>query len=383
MSDTPTALTGADIFDGVALRSGCALLVAQDGSAEIIESSALPDDCPRRELAGGTILPGFVDLQINGGGGVMFNDDQSVDSLRVMSEANILAGTVAFLPTLITDVPERSRAAINAVADAIDADVPGVVGIHLEGPHLSVARKGAHDPTLIRPMTDDDLDLYLSAAARLPNVMLTVAPENCTNAQISRLAEAGIIVSLGHSDASFEAAMSAFDAGARCVTHLFNAMSQLGNREPGLVGAALARGEVYAGLIADGVHVHTASIRAALEAKIGADRVFLVTDAMAVIGTDLKSFTLNGREITRSGGRLTLEDGTLAGADLDLTRALGVMIEDVGQDRATTFARATSIPAGLLRESFGHGHFHGSVSNLIYVDAAFSGPEWVETLCRG
>ena len=171
---------------------------------------------------------------------------------------------------------------------------------------MSVARKGAHDAALIRPMEAQDLELICDAARRLPNVMVTVAPENVTTAQISAMSAAGVIVSLGHTDANFETCISAFDAGATCVTHLFNAMSQLSSRSPGLVGAALAREHVYAGLIADGVHVHATTIAAALRAKVETQKVFLVSDAMATAGSDIRSFTLNDREVLRKDGRLTL-----------------------------------------------------------------------------
>ena len=179
----------------------------------------------------------------------MFNHAPSVETLRVIAQAHRSLGTVALLPTLITDTPAQTRAAIDAVEKAITEDVLGIIGIHLEGPHLSVARKGAHDAALIRPMEAQDLELICDAARRLPNVMVTVAPENVTTAQISAMSAAGVIVSLGHTDANFETCISAFDAGATCVTHLFNAMSQLGSRTPGLVGAALAREHVYACLL--------------------------------------------------------------------------------------------------------------------------------------
>lgn len=356
MSPVARAYVGARIHDGEQLHSAHALLVDEEGVFSIQPAQALPPGCVVETLEGGLITPGFVDLQVNGGGGVMFNDEQSVATLRTISDAHARSGTCAILPTLITDTPDRTRAAINAVEEAIAADVQGIVGIHLEGPHLSVARKGAHDPSLIRPMSDADLRLVLDAAERLPNVMITVAPENTTGAQISKLAEAGVIVSLGHTDADAATCHAAFDAGARCVTHLFNAMSQMGNREPGLVGAALARRDIHAGLIADGIHVHPTSMRVALAAKAG---IFLVTDAMATAGSEIDRFHLNGREVFRAERRLTLADGTLAGADLEIPRALEVMTEQVGDTLETAVARATSIPASVLHQPGGLGHLSG------------------------
>ena len=225
---------------------------------------------------------------------------------------------------------DKSQAAIAAVEDAMRAGVPGIVGLHLEGPHLSIPRKGAHDPALIRPMEPADLETLLQAAGSLPFLKVTIAPENTTEGQVAALTEAGVLVSLGHSDADYETCRRYIAAGARCVTHLFNAMSQLGNREPGLVGAALASGDTSAGLIADTVHVHPETIRAAWTAKRGPGRIFLVSDAMAVAGSDATEFHLGGRLIKRKDGVLTLADGTLAGADLDLLTAMRVMVEEVG-----------------------------------------------------
>jgi N-acetylglucosamine-6-phosphate deacetylase len=198
-------------------------------------------------------------------------------------------------------------------------------------------------------MTDADLAIVLDAAESLPNVMMTVAPESATNAQIRQMSDAGVIVSLGHTDADFDTCMAAFDAGASCVTHLFNAMSQLGNREPGLVGATLARGDIHAGLIADAIHVHPAVIRITLAAAQNNARIMLVTDAMATAGSHINDFVLNGRKVIRQDHRLTLQDGTLAGADLEMTRALSVMVNKAGDDVSDAIRRATATPRALLR----------------------------------
>lgn len=363
------AIEGSDIFDGETLHSGKALLL--DG--EIFRGIVSPDEVPTgyavETIAGGTILPGFVDLQVNGGGGVMFNHEISVDGLSVISEAHAGTGTRALLPTLITDTPEHTRAAVDAVEAAIDKGVPGIIGIHLEGPHLSVARKGAHDPSLIRRMDDEDEAFLTSAARRLPNVLTTVAPENVTTEQIARLTTAGVIVSLGHTDCRSVEADAAFKAGARCVTHLFNAMSQIENREPGLVGAALATNGVFAGLIADNIHVHATNMRIALSAKQSPDEIFLVTDAMAVVGSDIQEFHLNGRRVLRKDGRLTLEDGTLAGADVDFPTAISVLCGAVGIERALAYRMATSTPARLLGKPMGFGRFIvGNKWNGIRID---------------
>lgn len=335
---------GAEIFDGVRLGPG-SLLVESGKVRSVLPADARLPDVETVDLAGGLLAPGFVDLQVNGGGGLMFNDAPEVATLRVMAEAHARLGSLTILPTLITDTPEATRAAVAAVAQAVAEGVPGIAGIHLEGPHLSRARKGAHDAALIRPMTEADLAFLLSAAERVPKLVLTVAPEAIDNEHISALSTAGIHVSLGHSDAGFETCLDAIAAGARMTTHLFNAMSPLGSREPGLVGAALTSGAVSAGLIADGIHVHPAVIRAAVAAKAGPGGLFLVTDAMAPAGTDMRSFRLNGREIRRKTGRLTLGDGTLAGADIDMAGALRVVTREVGLPLDRALAMTTMLPA--------------------------------------
>jgi N-acetylglucosamine-6-phosphate deacetylase len=340
------AFTGAEVFDGTEIRPAT---VVVDTGRVIALQPPTASVLGWREVAldGGVLAPGFVDLQVNGGGGVMLNDDPSVATLETIESTHAGLGATTILPTLITDRAEVTRATVDAVVRAVAAGVPGIAGLHLEGPHLSLARKGAHDPALIRPMGSDDLTFLLDAARRLPRLMVTLAPESVTMDQIAALAGAGVIVSLGHTDAGFAACRAAFAAGVHVVTHLFNAMSPLGNREPGLVGAVLGTGAVSAGLIADGLHVHPATIATAMAAKTGPGQIFLVSDSMAPAGTAMTEFTLNGRRIIRGNGMLTLPDGTLAGADLDLARAVRVMTGIIGRDRA--LGMATRVPATVMR----------------------------------
>lgn len=359
------AYTGADIFDGKIRHLGAALLVENGLIAGIGDA---PETARIHALKGGVIAPGFVDLQVNGGGGILFNDDQSVATLQRISQAHARGGTTSFLPTLITDTPARVAAAIEAVAQAIDQGVAGIIGLHIEGPHLSVARKGAHDAALIRPMQDTDLNLLLDAAKRLPHLMVTVAPESVTTSQIKTLTDAGVVISLGHTDAPYEDCRAANKAGASCVTHLFNAMSQLAGRAPGLVGAALETGSLHAGLIADGIHVSAASIRIALQAKQGPAAVFLVTDAMATAGSEITEFSLNGRTIYRRDGRLTLQDGTLAGADLDMPTALRFMVNTVGVSTDTALTMATSAPAQVIKAAPAGGLNIGAAANFVHLN---------------
>ncbi len=361
-----TLFTGARIFDGQRLLDGD--LLVENGEIALISTGRIGahgHDVIR--LSGGILAPGFVDLQLNGGGGVMLNDRPDRDTVDRIARAHAGLGALTILPTLITDTPDVTRRAVEAVAAAARS-VPGIAGIHLEGPHLSLARKGAHDPALIRPMGEDDLAFLLAAAERLPRLLTTLAPESVTPEQIARLSRAGIVVALGHSDCSYATARAAVRAGARVATHLFNAMSQIGNREPGLVGAVLDDGGLSAGLIADALHVHPAAMRAALAAKTGPGEMFLVTDAMAPAGTDLAEFSLNGRSIRRGNGRLTLADGTLAGADLDLARALRVLRDDVGLALDRSLRMATSAPARVLGIADRAGHLAaGRRADLVHL----------------
>ncbi len=363
-----TAFHGAEVFDGMRRLGPAAVLVADGAVIGVAAPGDIPDNVERVDLGGGLLAPGFVDLQVNGGGGALLNEATTVEGVRTICAAHARFGTTALLPTLITDTPAVTSAAIAAVREAIEAGVPGCLGMHIEGPHLSVARKGAHDPKLIRPMDEVDLERLISTG--IDHVLTTVAAETVPPRQIARLAAAGLTVSIGHSDASYEMARAAFSAGARGVTHLFNAMSQLGHRGPGLVGAALEAGDVWCGLIADGFHVHPGAIDAALRAKAAPARVFLVTDAMSTVGSDLPSITLNGRLIKRGGGKLTLDDGTLAGSDLDMITALRFMIDQAGIPRDEALRMASLYPAMYLGIDRTHGRIApGARADFVHLAA--------------
>jgi N-acetylglucosamine-6-phosphate deacetylase len=355
---TALALTGARVFDGEHWHDDAALLV-RDGVVEaIVARGDAPADAKTHDMKGGILAPGFVDLQVNGGGGVMLNDHPDVETIRTICAAHAPFGTTALLPTLITDTPRITAAAIVAGKEAAAENIPGFLGLHLEGPHLSIARKGAHDPKLIRPMTGDDLAALIGARGALPVLLTTIAPESVDPQQVAELAQAGVVVSLGHSDTGYATALAYAEAGASVATHLFNAMSQIGNREPGLAGAAIDAGRLSAGLIADGIHVHPSAMEIAPRAKTGPGKIFLVTDAMATIGTDMTSFTLNGRTIYRKDGSLRLEDGTLAGADLDMISAIKFMTRLRGCDLTEALRMASLYPA----EAVGQAHRLGRLA---------------------
>lgn len=362
------AFSASRIFDGERWHENAVLVVENGKIAAVLPRGQLPVEIGLTDLGEGLIAPGFVDLQVNGGGGVMLNDHRSVDAIRTICAAHRRFGTTALLPTLITDTPEITTAAVAACIEAARQEVPGFLGLHLEGPHLSLARKGAHDPELIREMEDSDLANLIAARKSLPVLLTTVAVESVTPQQIAALAGAGVRVSIGHTEATLASAQAAFDAGASVVTHLFNAMSQIGSREPGLAGASLAIGGFSAGLIADGIHVNAETIGIAVRAKRGPGHIFLVTDAMATLGTDLTEFTLNGRTIKRSNGRLTLLDGTLAGADLDMVSAVRFMHRTIGLELGEVLRMASLYPARAAGVPDLYGHLQsGARADFLHI----------------
>ena len=352
---TRQAITGARIFDGAEWHDRMALVI-EDGKVEGLIAADSPTDAIRVPADGAMIVPGFLDLQINGGGGALLNETPTVEAIRTICTTFAQFGTTACLPTIVTDTVPVNEATIAAGIAAVEQGVPGFLGLHLEGPHLAVSRKGAHDPKLIRPMDESDLQRIVEARRRLPNLLITVAAETVGPEQISRLTAAGVTVSIGHSDGTYAQVKAAAEAGATMVTHLFNAQSQIGNREPGVVGAALDLPQLSAGLIADGIHVHPASIGIALRAKRGPGRIFLVTDAMSITGTDWTEFELTGQMAYRKDGALRLADGTLAGADLTMVDAIRYMHGTVGLSLDEVLRMASLYPAQALRIEATYGH---------------------------
>ncbi len=341
------AYTGARIFDGYQWSERSALVVNGDRVEGIIAADS-PSDVQRVALDGGILAPGFIDLQVNGGGGALFNLTPDVPTITTICSAFARFGTTSALPTLITDTPEKNRLAVAAGIAAAEQKVPGFLGLHIEGPHLAVSRKGSHDPALIRPMDEADLLALVAGRQHLPNLMITVAAETVRPDQIKRLADAGIVVSIGHSDAPYHVVRAAIEAGATMVTHLFNAQSQLANRDGGVVGAALDLGQVSAGVIADGIHVSAVSLGVALRAKRGPGHIFLVSDSMSPTGTDAESFVLTGQTVYRKNGALRLADGTLAGADLTMIQAVTYVHKTIGLPLDETLRMASLYPAQAL-----------------------------------
>lgn len=313
-------------------------------SEGVIETILPTGEAPRdgaTDLGGAIVSVPMCDVQVNGGGGLMLGECQTVADLATIANAHLNDGVPHILPTLISDSCEEIARVSALIEEGSEAGIWQIKGLHLEGPHLT--RPGAHDLAMLRPMTDDDIATYIDIKARTGILKLTLAPELVAPETIEKLTKAGIIIALGHTNCDSATARAAFAAGACTATHLFNAMTGLDHRAPGLALAALEHGTF--GLIADGVHVHPDMLRLASQHARGA---YLVSDAMAVAGTGHEYFTLSGRKITRTQGRLTLEDGTLAGADLTLARAVEVMACSTDLPRADCIAMATRAPRALI-----------------------------------
>lgn len=323
---------------------GAADIAVTDGVVTAVSAAAETPADEVIDLEGGWLLPGFVDTQVNGGGGVLFNDQVDVAAIAAIGAAHARYGTTAFLPTLISDTPAQIAAAMAAVDAAIEQGVPGVIGIHIEGPFINELKRGIHEAHRIRRLDADTL-ATLTAPYR-GRVMLTLAPELCDEEDIRALVRHGVVVSAGHSDATYDEAQRAIGAGLTGFTHLFNAMSPLHHRAPGAVGAAFDS-DTYCGLIVDDVHLHPAVVRLAVKAK-GIERIMLVTDAMPSVGTDDSEFTLQGKRIAVKDGVCIFEDGTLAGTHLDMAAALRKTVEVTGLPVSDVSAMASATPAAFL-----------------------------------
>jgi len=338
-------LSNGTLFDGDAVREGVALLVDNGKVADIVPAGRTPPDVDVVDVAGHLLAPGFIDIQVNGGGGVLFNDTPTIDALQAIVDAHRAFGTTGCLPTLITDGADVMRRGIEAVEQALSGRCPAVLGIHLEGPHLNAGYRGVHDAARMRPLDDDALELLCSL--RSGRTLVTVAPETVPPETISRLRDAGVIVFGGHSAATYEETRRALDAGLSGFTHLFNAMSPLTSRAPGMVGAALDDADSYFGIIADGFHVHPATLRIAVRAR-APGKVCLVTDAMPTVGSSDKTFTLHGKTISATGGRCITGDGTLAGSDIGMVDAVRNAARFGGVDLYEALRMASAYPATLL-----------------------------------
>ncbi|HAV70721.1 MAG TPA: N-acetylglucosamine-6-phosphate deacetylase [Stenotrophomonas sp.] len=363
-----TVLRNARILAGDDFRDDLAVVI-ESGRITALVSDAAPmlgQADEQVDLGGGWLLPGFIDAQVNGGGGVLFNNSPDVATLRTLAQAHRRFGTTGLLPTLISDDVQVMRAAIAATRQAISEGVPGVLGIHLEGPYIAPARKGTHDPNKFR--VPDAAEIALAASLDNGVTLLTLAPERVPLESIRALVERGVVVAAGHTAASYEEARAGLEAGIRGFTHLYNAMSPLTGREPGAVGAALEDRDSWVGIIADGVHVHPASLRVALAAK-PRGKVMLVTDAMPPVGADDPSYELYGEVITAVDGVVRNAAGSLAGSALDMATAVRNSVQLLGVSLAEAARMASTYPAQFLNLDDRYGHIaEGHHADLVLLD---------------
>lgn len=363
---TLTALAGARIVLADRIVADQALLIDGERIVGLAPLDALPAGCDRQELAGGWLLPGFIDTQVNGGGDVLFNDRPDVEGIRAIATAHRQFGTTGLLPTLISDHAEVVDAALAAGEAALAQGVPGVLGLHIEGPHLNPAKKGIHDQSRF---TRIDAQVVARLAAPTPGRrIVTIAPELAPVGAVAALTEAGVLVCAGHSLADYDQTRAALAEGLAGFTHLFNAMTQFSSREPGMVGAALEDRSTHFGLIVDGLHVHPASLRVALMAR-GVEGAMLVTDAMPPVGGQGLDFTLMGTPITVTNGDCRGPDGTLAGSGLSMIAAFNNAIAMLGLDMITASRMASGNPARFLRLDHETGTIApGLRADLVHLD---------------
>jgi N-acetylglucosamine-6-phosphate deacetylase len=331
------------LFDGQSLRTDVALGIAGSRSVTVTVTASLPTEAPARRLSG-TLTPGFLDLQVNGGGDALLNNDQTRTALRTMALAHRRFGTVGILPTIITDAPPVLSRAVDAVIAA--RGEPGLLGLHIEGPHLSIARRGTHAAEHIRPFDATTLAHIRRLRSEGIFVKITVAPESVTPAQVRQITATGAVVSIGHSDATAAETRALLDAGATCFTHLFNAMSPMLHRAPGVTGACI-NSTAYAGIICDGIHVADEMIGLASRARPVAGRMFLVSDAMSTVGGS-DHFRLYGQDVWLRNGRLVNAEGSLAGAHVTMAEGLRRLITQVGISPQTALDMAVAAPARLI-----------------------------------
>lgn len=374
---TSCALINARVLTEEGFVDGASVVVTNGRISDVCTDGGYAEGADVVDLKNGLLLPGFIDVQVNGGGGVLFNDDPSVETITTIAKAHRTFGTTSLLPTLISDDLDKIDLAINAVDKAIEAGIPGVIGVHIEGPFLNETKKGIHDADKLRPLTKDALALLTSA--KHARVVLTLAPECADLEDIQHLAERGVRICAGHTNATYDEAKAALRAGVSGFTHLYNAMSPMHSREPGIVPAAL-ESDAWCGVIVDGVHVHPAMLRLAFRAKID-NRFMLVTDAMPAVGSGVDHFYLYGNRIHVRDGKCFSDDGTLAGAALTMIDAVKNAVSMLAIDLEAAAHMASANPAAFLGVEQSIGSISiGKQADLVWLDNDF---RIIETWIQG
>lgn len=376
------ALVNCDVFSGNQLLYDKAVIIKGNKIDSIISVNDVGDKIEKKDLKGLSVAPGFIDIQVNGGGGVLFNDSPSIESIKAIHSAHMKFGTTDIMPTLITDSMEKMQDAISSVESAICNNMSGVLGIHLEGPVINLKKAGVHDKSFIKESQVFDYNMIKPKGAG--KILFTVAPEEASAEVLRELKSKHVLLAAGHSNATYDEAISGFSNGISLVTHLFNAMSPFDSREPGMVGAALDSDDVWCNIIADGFHVHFSSFRVAWKAKkLG--KMFLVTDAMPPVGAKNTKFRLGAYDIDVDNGRCVTKDGILAGSALDMATAVRNCIQKIGIARDESLRMASTYPAQFLglddRLGFIKEGYQANLTifnNQIQIDAVIISGEYIK-----
>jgi len=359
-------IVNCDIHTGDEVLYNKAILIDGNRIERTLDIDNVPKEIEVLDAEGLNVAPGFIDIQVNGAGGKLFTDEPDEDCIRTMFNAQKRFGTTNFLPTLMSTSVEKMLRAINTVKSLVESRKFGVLGLHLEGPYFNENKIGVHDKRYVRKMSASEIELIVKQGKGAVKVF-TVAPEAIDESHIRKITQAGIIVSAGHTNATYNQTAQAFRSGMTSVTHIFNAMSQLTAREPGVVGAALDYEKVWAGIIADGLHVDIACIRVCKRIK-GA-RLILVTDSMPPVGSNISSFKLGELEVLYSDGKCVTKDGVLGGSALDMATAVRNCVQKAGIPMSEALRMASTYPAEFLGVDGELGKIKpGYVANLVIFD---------------
>ena len=357
------ALINGEIYTGEGIVKNKAIII--DGNRVEALVDEIPKDIKVIDLQGKIVAPAFIDLQLNGCGGVLFNDEISLETLRIMNETNIKTGTTSYLPTLITTTDKNIEKALKLVEENENLEEIGVLGLHIEGPYISIPKKGIHNPAYIRVMSDEIIHKIAKFGSKVTKIM-TIAPENAKVEHLKELKDSGINLSIGHTNATYEEALEKVEY-FKMATHLFNAMSSFTSREPGVIGAIFENRSLYTGIIVDGVHSHYGSVKIAKD--ILKEKLFLVTDAVAPVGTNMESFMFEGNKVLYKDGKCISPDGTLGGSALTMIEGVQNLVKHVRVSLEEALFMASTYPAKAIRVDDKYGYIKGGyIADLVVLD---------------